>query len=148
MRRYHHSLSTSCPILWRSRFHLPWCAQVCRARVTRKTFKVRCTGKACPPLVRAGLGIPRSAPSGKRRVDCAGGLPDTVPQTRYPQLNSTPGGVQIRPIKYSVKARTEVPIPGSRRVPSAGVFWTARQPANEVTSHRTPSPTDQPADHV
>ena len=29
-------------------FTCPWCAQICRAvRVTRKTFKVRCTGKDC-----------------------------------------------------------------------------------------------------
>jgi hypothetical protein len=28
-------------------FTCPWCAQIVRARVTRKTFKVRCSGKAC-----------------------------------------------------------------------------------------------------
>jgi hypothetical protein len=28
-------------------FTCPWCAQIVRARVTRRTFKVRCTGKEC-----------------------------------------------------------------------------------------------------
>jgi hypothetical protein len=37
-------------------FTCPWCAQICRAvRVTRKTFKVRCTGKDCRRWFGIGL---------------------------------------------------------------------------------------------
>lgn len=36
-------------------FTCPWCAQIVRARVTRKTFKVRCTGKGCRRFFGLGL---------------------------------------------------------------------------------------------
>ena|SRR5215472_9315513 len=36
-------------------FACPWCAQIVRARVTRKTFKVRCTGKDCRRWFGLGL---------------------------------------------------------------------------------------------
>jgi len=36
-------------------FTCPWCAQIVRARITRKTFKVRCTGKECRRWFGLGL---------------------------------------------------------------------------------------------
>lgn len=36
-------------------FARPWCSQVCRVRVTRKTFKVRCAGKECRQWFGIGL---------------------------------------------------------------------------------------------
>jgi hypothetical protein len=37
-------------------FTCHWCAQICRAvRVTRKTFKIRCTGKECRRWFGLGL---------------------------------------------------------------------------------------------
>jgi hypothetical protein len=36
-------------------FACPWCAQICRVRITRKTFKVRCTGKDCRRWFGLGL---------------------------------------------------------------------------------------------
>jgi hypothetical protein len=36
-------------------FTCPWCAQICRAQVTRKTFKIRCTGKECRRWFGVGL---------------------------------------------------------------------------------------------
>jgi hypothetical protein len=36
-------------------FACPWCAQICRVRLTRKTFKVQCTGKDCRRWFGIGL---------------------------------------------------------------------------------------------
>ena len=36
-------------------FTCPWCAQICQVRVTRKTFKVQCTGKECRRTFGIGL---------------------------------------------------------------------------------------------
>lgn len=36
-------------------FTCPWCAQIVRARVTRKTFRVRCSGKECRRWFGIGL---------------------------------------------------------------------------------------------
>src|SRR5215813_14229764 len=36
-------------------FCCPWCAQVVRSRVTRKTFKIQCTGKECRRWFGLGL---------------------------------------------------------------------------------------------
>jgi len=36
-------------------FTCPWCAQICRVRVTRKTFKIQCTGKDCRRWFGLGL---------------------------------------------------------------------------------------------
>ena len=36
-------------------FTCPWCAQICQVRVTRKTFKIRCTGKDCGRWFGLGL---------------------------------------------------------------------------------------------
>jgi hypothetical protein len=32
-----------------------WCGQVCRIRITRKTYKIRCTGKECRRWFGVGL---------------------------------------------------------------------------------------------
>src|SRR5215471_3894487 len=54
--------SVTTPFILRARFcgvvdfSCPWCAQICRGvRVTRKSFKIRCTGKDCRRWFGIGL---------------------------------------------------------------------------------------------
>src|SRR5437773_9179945 len=80
-------------------FTCPWCTQICRAlRITRKTFRVRCTGKDCRRWFGLGLVfhvLPRAGNGGSIPPEdyLIPSPPDPLP------LSCVPCDVEIQPIK-------------------------------------------------